>query len=58
LLKKFREAGKLCQVTVSPEGALTIIRELGGKGFAFVIDEPQLTPDQGQAFLKELEKIL
>jgi len=58
LLKKIRAAGKLCQVTVSPEGALTIIRELGGKGFAFVIDEPQLTPGQGQAFLEELENVL
>ena len=58
LLKKIRDAGKLCQVTVSPEGALTIIRELGGKGFAFVIDEPQLTPDQGQAFLEELANVL
>jgi hypothetical protein len=55
LLKKIRAAGKLCQVTVSPEGALTIIRELGGKGFAFVIDEPQLTPAEGQAFLEELQ---
>jgi hypothetical protein len=59
LLKKTRAAGKLCQVTVTPEGALTIIRELGGKGFAFVIDEPPLTPDEGLAFLtvlKGLEK--
>ncbi len=54
LLKKIRDAGKLCQVTVSPEGALTIIRELGGKGFVFLIDEPQLTPNQGRAFLEEL----
>jgi hypothetical protein len=55
LLKKIRLAGKLCQVTVSPEGALTIIRELGGKGFTFVIDEPPLTPDEGRAFLEELK---
>jgi hypothetical protein len=58
LLKKIRMAGKLCQVTVSPEGALTIIRELGGKGFAFVIDEPQLTPEEGKAFLEELKGII
>ncbi len=57
LLSKIRASGKLCQVTVSPEGALTIIRELGGKGFAFVIDEPQLTPAEGQAFLEELHEI-
>jgi len=53
LLKKIRAAGKLCQVTVSPEGALTILRELGGKGFAFVIDEPPLTPAEGLAFMEE-----
>ena len=58
LLKKIRAAGKLCQVTVSAKGALTIIRELGGKGFVFVIDEPQLTPDQGVAFLEELKNVL
>jgi len=57
LLKKIRSAGKLCQVTVSPKGALTIIRELGAKGFAFVIDEPQLTPAQGTAFLEELRTL-
>jgi len=57
LLKKIRMAGKLCQVTVSPEGALTIIRELGGKGFVFVIDEPQLTPAEGRAFLEKLENV-
>jgi 5-methyltetrahydrofolate--homocysteine methyltransferase len=54
LLKRIRDAGKLCQVTVNPEGALTILRELGGKGFCFNINEPQLTPEEGQAFLELL----
>ncbi len=54
VLKKIRDAGKLCQVTVSSEGALTILRELGGKGFCFNISEPQLTPADGEAFLVEL----
>jgi hypothetical protein len=58
LLKRIRDAGKLCQVTVSPEGALTIIRELGGKGFCFNINEPQLTPADGAAFLKQLEQVV
>jgi len=56
LLRRIRASGKLCQVTVSPAGALTIIRELGGKGFCFVIDEPPLTPAEGAAFLKQLER--
>jgi hypothetical protein len=54
LLSRIRAGGKLCQVTVSPQGALAICRALGGKGFLFVISEPQLTPEEGQAFLKDL----
>lgn len=54
VLAKIRAARKLCQVTVTPAGALTIIRELGGKGFCFNISEPQLTPAEGEAFLREL----
>jgi 5-methyltetrahydrofolate--homocysteine methyltransferase len=37
LLKRIRDAGKLCQLYVTPQGARTIIRELGGRGFAFCI---------------------
>ena len=37
LLKRIRDSGKLCQVYVTLEGALTIARALGGKGFAFCI---------------------
>jgi hypothetical protein len=39
LLKRIRDAGKLCQVYVTLEGALTIARELGGNGFAFCIGD-------------------
>lgn len=37
LLRRIREAGKLCQLYVTPEGARTIVREIGGRGFAFYI---------------------
>jgi len=37
LLRRIRAADKLCQGDVSPDGALTIARELGGKGFAFMV---------------------
>jgi 5-methyltetrahydrofolate--homocysteine methyltransferase len=37
LLKRIRDAGKLCQVYVSAEGARTIVKELGGRGFALFI---------------------
>lgn len=38
LLKRIRDAGKLCQLGVSPEGARKIVRALGGRGFAFFIE--------------------
>jgi 5-methyltetrahydrofolate--homocysteine methyltransferase len=37
LLRRIREAGKLCQVYVTPSGAFEIARELGGTGFLFYI---------------------
>ncbi len=40
LLARIRAAGKLCQLYVSPEGALKIARALGGRGFAFYINRP------------------
>jgi len=54
LLKRIRDGGKLCQVYVDRKGAFTIQKELGGKGFLFHIIE-QVTPEEGKAFLKELE---
>jgi 5-methyltetrahydrofolate--homocysteine methyltransferase len=53
LLKRIREAGKLCQVYVSAKGALTIAKELGGKGFTFMIVD--LLPEQDvDTLVKEL----
>mgnify|MGYP000356759083 CR=1 FL=1 len=45
---------KLCQVYVPPEGALTIVRELGGKGFILAIDPPTLTEAEAEDFLRVL----
>ena len=53
LLKRIRQVGKLCQVYVSAQGVLTILRALGGKGLVFVVNEA-LTPEQGQALLTEI----
>ena len=53
LLSRIRERGKLCQVFVSAHGALTILRELGGKGMLLVINEA-LTPEQGRALMEEI----
>jgi len=50
LLSKIREAGKLCQIFISAQGALKICRELGGQGFAFNIgDGVLLTVEEGLA---------
>jgi len=57
LLKRIRAGGKLCQVFVSAEGARRIVRELGGKGFLFLVDaweDLYEHPEQGQAFLHTL----
>lgn len=59
LLKRIRDGGKLCQVFVRPEGALSIVKNLGGKGFLLVIqaEENELTTsEEVHAFLKALEK--
>jgi len=40
-------------VYVSAEGALTIARELGGRGFLLAINE-SLTPEEGVGFLRQL----
>jgi 5-methyltetrahydrofolate--homocysteine methyltransferase len=39
LLSRIRQAGKLCQLYVTASGAMTIAKELGGKGFAFAITD-------------------
>ncbi len=50
LLKRIRDGGKLCQLFVTRTGALKIMRELGGKGFLFCIDET-LTEEEAGEFL-------
>jgi len=56
LLKRIRDGGKLCQVHVDPAGALKIVRELGGRGFCFLISQwaGQMSPEEIDAFLAQL----
>jgi hypothetical protein len=57
LLKRIRDGGKLCQVFVSPEGARHIVKNLGGKGFLFVIQHNQRefqNPEEAEAFVNSL----
>jgi len=53
LLNRIRHANKLCQLYVSAEGARTIVRELGGRGFAFHIQEA-MGPSEAEDFLRLL----
>jgi hypothetical protein len=57
LLKRIRDGGKLCQVFVSPEGARTIVQNLGGRGFYLVITGAPgefRDPERAKAFLTTL----
>lgn len=58
LLARIRDGGKRCEVMVTPEGALRIVKNLGGKGFHLVINTvPEfLNPDEVHAFLRRLEE--
>jgi len=53
LLGRIRDAGKLCQLYVTPEGARKIKKELGCKGFAFYI-WTETTHDEAQKLLDDL----
>ncbi len=53
-LKRIRDGGKLCQVFVTRQGALTIQRALGGKGFLFHVTDDPMTVVEARAFLKEM----
>jgi 5-methyltetrahydrofolate--homocysteine methyltransferase len=56
LLKRIRDGGKLCQIYATPQGALDVVRELGGKGFAFWVTG-NYPKEEIKAFLTELEVI-
>jgi 5-methyltetrahydrofolate--homocysteine methyltransferase len=53
LLERIRDAGKLCQLYVSPRGASTIVKELGGRGFALYI-AGRLSGDEAYDLLRSL----
>lgn len=53
LLKRIRDGGKLCQLYVTAEGARKIVKEIGGRGFAFFIAE-RLSATDAQDYLNLL----
>lgn len=50
LLKRIRDGGKLCQISVTAAGARTICREIGGRGIAMEISE-QMTSEEAENLL-------
>ena len=54
VLKRIRDAGKLCQLYVSAAGALRITRELGGRGFAFYVNDT-MSPSRARDFLRAVK---
>jgi 5-methyltetrahydrofolate--homocysteine methyltransferase len=54
LIAKIRDSGKRCQIYVTRQGALTVQRELGGRGFLMHIVNDSMTVEEGEAFLSEL----
>jgi len=53
LLKRIIDAGKLCQLYVSADDAMTVVRELGGRGFAFYITDT-IKPEEAEPFIRAL----
>ncbi|MFA5204583.1 MAG: hypothetical protein WC708_09300 [Lentisphaeria bacterium] len=55
VLKRIRDGGKLCQLTLSTQGARTIVKQLGGRGFMFqLVDGAIQTREQCAAFAAQL----
>ena len=54
VLSKIREAGKLCQVAVDPQGALDIVRRHGGKGFHLWIDSRAMSNADAERFMADI----
>lgn len=55
LLKKIRQAGKLVQVNTTCEGALNVLRQIGGGGFMFCVTD-FLTASTVEEFFIEAKK--
>ena len=53
LLARIRDAGKLCQLYVTANGAREIVREVGGRGFALYVINP-MSPEEARDFVNLL----
>jgi hypothetical protein len=55
VLRRIRQAGKLCQISCSPDEALAVTRELGGRGFQLLVGA-NFDADEAAAFLRDLDR--
>ena len=55
VLKRIVDANKLCQIHVSAEGARTVVKNLGGKGFLLYVWD-SMSADEAEAFLNVLSR--
>ncbi|MHB0857346.1 MAG: uroporphyrinogen decarboxylase/cobalamine-independent methonine synthase family protein [Anaerolineae bacterium] len=55
LLSQITKGGKLCQIFVSAEGALHVVRNLGGRGFMFSITD-RMTQEEAASYLAVLAR--
>ena len=46
LLKRIKDAGKLCLVSTDPDGARKIVREIGGRGTCLMVHLPEAMPPE------------
>jgi 5-methyltetrahydrofolate--homocysteine methyltransferase len=56
VLGRIRKAGKLCQVFVTPQEAMKIVKDHGGKGFALAVGAGDMTPSEIASFFQALSK--
>jgi hypothetical protein len=55
LLQQINASGKLCQLYVSAEEALEIVRLTGGKGFALYVNN-RMSAGEAEAFLRKINQ--
>ncbi|MFO7899584.1 MAG: hypothetical protein R6V58_11070 [Planctomycetota bacterium] len=54
VLRRIREAGKLCQISAEPRQVLDVCEMIGGEGFQFMVGG--LPDDEAGAFLKDVAR--
>lgn len=53
VLRRIIGGGKLCQLFVTAQGALSVVRSVGGRGFMFTVSD-EMDADEARAFLERM----